>query len=73
MIEVIGALIGIGLMGVLVWAIFSLIGEMARDRGHNPWAWWFLALAWSPFGSIFVMWLFFPIKDGEASEESGEK
>jgi hypothetical protein len=43
----------------LTIALFALVGRMARDRGHSPWPWWLLSLAWSPIGSIVVMWLFF--------------
>lgn len=45
------------------WLLFSHIGDMARRREHNPWGWWFLSVVWSPFGSIFVLWAFFDIKD----------
>lgn len=46
-----------------IWLLFKWIGDMARARGHSPWPWWFISLAWSPFGSIFVLWLFFPTKE----------
>ncbi|MBY4893828.1 hypothetical protein KUL25_13740 [Rhodobacteraceae bacterium N5(2021)] len=45
-------------IAVIVW-LFALIGGMASDRGHSPWPWWFLSIFWSPFGTIFVLWLFF--------------
>ena len=46
---------------VIIWQVFALVWQMAEDRGHNPWGWMFISLCWSPFGSMFVMWLFFPI------------
>lgn len=48
---------------ICIWLLFSHIGDMARRRDHNPWGWWFLSVVWSPFGSIFVLWAFFPIKN----------
>jgi hypothetical protein len=52
----------LALMVVIVWALFSLVGEMARDRGHNPWPWWLLSFAWSPIASIIILWLFFSVE-----------
>ncbi len=48
---------------VLLLALFWLIGNMARARGHSPWPWWILAVFWSPFGSIIILWLFFPVEE----------
>lgn len=62
-IEVILPLFCLALIIVIVWALFSLVGEMARDRGHNPWPWWLLSIAWSPIASIIVLWLFFSVED----------
>ena len=48
----------IALIAGVIW-ILKIVGDMAVARGHSPWAWWFVSLAWSPFGSMFVLWLFF--------------
>ena len=32
---------------------------MAVARDHNPWPWWIISVIWSPFASIFILWLFF--------------
>ncbi|MGR3815188.1 MAG: hypothetical protein ACU0AU_13915 [Cognatishimia activa] len=56
------ALIMLVLVLLFFWLLFSHIGDMARRRGHSPWPWWFLSVVWSPFGSIFVLWFFFPIE-----------
>ncbi|WP_065332158.1 hypothetical protein [Tritonibacter mobilis] len=53
----------LALMVVIIWALFSLVGEMARDRGHNPWPWWLLSIAWSPIASIIILWLFFSVEE----------
>ncbi|MCV6823583.1 MULTISPECIES: hypothetical protein [Halocynthiibacter] len=50
-----------------VYLLFAIIGDMAKARGHSPWAWWTMSLLWSPIGSIFVLWLFFPIETGRDS------
>ena len=57
------ALIILVFVVLCVWFLFSHIGDMARRREHNPWAWWLLAIFWSPIGSIFILWAFFPIKN----------
>lgn len=55
----------------LTYALFVLVGDMARARGHNPWPWWLLSLSWSPIGSIMVMSLFFnPVDVPETHEDS---
>lgn len=68
MSEVFGSLFGFAAMGLvvfLIYQLFALVGDMARARGHDPWAWWLISICWSPFGSIIVMWLFFPrIEEG---------
>ncbi len=61
MFEGLLALLVFAIFGLFIWLLFSHIGDMAKRRKHSPWAWWFLALCWSPFGSIFVLWAFFPI------------
>ena len=58
-------LFALALMVVIVWALFSLVGEMARNRGHNPWPWWLLSIAWSPIASIIVLWLFFSVEESK--------
>jgi hypothetical protein len=58
-IELIAALLLIAAAIWLTYVLFALVGNMARDRGHNPWPWWLLSLSWSPIGSIVIMWLFF--------------
>jgi hypothetical protein len=60
MFELIAALLLFAAAIWLMYALFALVGDMARDRGHNPWPWWLLSLSWSPIGPIVVMWLFFP-------------
>ncbi|MEW2915300.1 hypothetical protein [Leisingera sp. JC11] len=55
----------LALIVLIVWAVFSLIGEMARERGHSPWPWWLISIAWSPIASIVILWLFFPVKEAE--------
>jgi len=45
----------------VAWQVFAIVGEMAEDRRHNPWPWWLLSLAWSPFAVMFILWLFFPV------------
>lgn len=62
-VDLIGFLIVFGFFILAIWLLFSHIGDMARRREHNPWAWWFLAIFWSPFGSILILWFFFPIKN----------
>lgn len=64
------ALFAFGLAAYLVWAVFAIVWDMVEDRGHNPWAWLFISLAWSPFGSMFVLWLFFPTQDEESEGET---
>ncbi|WP_073032225.1 hypothetical protein [Roseovarius pacificus] len=44
----------------LVYQLFVIVGEMSLRRGHNPWPWWLLSLAWSPFAVMFILWVFFP-------------
>jgi uncharacterized RDD family membrane protein YckC len=46
----------------LIYFVFAKVGDMAKARGHSPWPWWFISLAWSPFGSMFVLWLFFRVQ-----------
>ncbi len=53
---------------VIVWQVFALVGDMARERGHSPWPWWLISFFWSPFGSMFVLWLFFQKLDEEDEE-----
>jgi len=63
------------LLIALIWftcALFALVGDMARDRGHNPWPWWLLSLSWSPIGSIVVMWLFFDPIDVPETHDNGQ-
>ncbi|MCV2877629.1 hypothetical protein OE699_02085 [Sedimentimonas flavescens] len=45
----------------ILYAIFSIVNDMAIARGQNPWPWLFLALVWSPFGSMFVLWMFYDV------------
>ncbi len=56
----------ITVIGVILYQLFALVGDMATDRGHDPWVWWIISLVWSPVGSIIVMWVFFPIEDDES-------
>ncbi len=71
-VEGLVALIGMLAVLALVWVIFSIVGDMARDRGHSPWPWWIVSLCWSPFGSMIVLWLFFDVVDqGEDVEDQG--
>lgn len=59
--EALFALFGIALVIIIIWQLFALIGDMAEDRGHSPWPWWILAVMWSPFGSIIILWMFFDV------------
>lgn len=43
-----------------LYLFLGLVRDMAKERGHNPWPWWLLSLAWSPIPTIIIMWLFFP-------------
>lgn len=63
LINVVLPLLGLALIVVIVWALFSLVGEMARVRGHNPWPWWLLSIAWSPVASIIILWMFFEVEE----------
>lgn len=53
---------------LILWLVFSTVGDMAEARGHSPWPWWIISVCWSPFGSMIVMWLFFPVLDEEETE-----
>ncbi len=48
---------------LVIWLIFSVVGDMAKARGHSPWPWWIISVFWSPFGSMIVLWLFFDVAD----------
>lgn len=65
MLEVFLAVFGIFFSLYLIYLIFAVVGDMAKARGHSPWLWWFISLVWSPFGSMFVLWLFFDVQDEE--------
>lgn len=54
MYEAVGAILGFAIIAIIVW-------QMADNRRHNPWGWIFVSVCWSPFGSMFAMWMFFPI------------
>ena len=45
----------------VIWVLLAEVGVMARARGRSPWAWCLLSIALSPFGSMFVLWAFFPL------------
>ncbi len=64
------ALIFLLVFVVVTWLIFAVVGDMAKDRGHSPWPWWIISFFWSPFGSMFVLWLFFDVV--ETDEQQGE-
>jgi hypothetical protein len=51
----------IAIIWLIVW-LFKTVGEMARRRGHNPWPWWLLSLAWSPFAVMLILWVFFDVE-----------
>ena len=40
----------------LIWSLFVIIADMARERGRDPAGWVLLGLFWSPFGSMFLLW-----------------
>ncbi len=61
MIDGLLSLAAIALALYVTWLIFAIVWQMAEDRGHNPWAWIIVSLCWSPFGSMFVLWMFFPL------------
>ena len=66
--EIVPALVGILALIFslyLIYFVFAVVSNMARARGHSPWPWWFISLAWSPFGAMVVLWMFFDIQDRE--------
>ena len=62
MLEMSTVLVILPFLLYVIYLIFAVEGEMARARGHSPWPWWFISLAWSPFGSMFVLWMFFDVQ-----------
>lgn len=56
---------GLLLFGLWVYLFVVIVGDMARIRGHSPWLWWLVSLAWSPIASILILWTFFDIVDAE--------
>ncbi|WP_155774108.1 hypothetical protein [Rhodovulum sp. MB263] len=58
------------LMAIIVWQFFALVGDMAKDRGHSPWPWWILAVMWSPFGSVIILWAFFDLVEDNDEERA---
>ena len=68
MVEVILALTFILLVPLLIYLFFSIVGDMAVDRGHNPWPWWLLSIAWSPIITMIIMVMFFPVLDDDELE-----
>ncbi len=75
MLEIFGTACALLLFLCIIYLIFAAVGDMARARGHSPWPWWFISLAWSPFGSMFVLWMFFDLqgKDDEQEDEVATK
>ncbi|CUK19852.1 hypothetical protein RUE5091_04437 [Ruegeria denitrificans] len=63
MLEALLPLLIFTLVILVIWLIFSVVGDMARARGHSPWPWWIISLCWSPFGSMLVLWIFFDVVD----------
>lgn len=61
-VAALAAVLALCLTLYLIYFIFAKVGNMASARGHSPWPWWFISLAWSPFGSMLVLWLFFPVQ-----------
>lgn len=72
LVEIFIAVCIIGSCIFMAWALYATVGEMAQDRGHSRWIWWMISMVWSPFIVIFVMWLLFPKRVAEASEEGTE-
>ncbi len=68
MAEMLLILTAIVLVPALIFLIFSIVGDMAVARGHSPWPWWLLSLAWSPFATMIIMWLFFSVQDEDELE-----
>lgn len=47
------------LIAILVFVVaVVIVWQMVKDRGHTPWGWILGSLCWTPFGSMFVMWIF---------------
>ena len=67
--DVLFGLLAIALVLFIIWQLFALIGDMAEDRGHSPWPWWILAVMWSPFGSIIILWMFFDVVEDKNQEQ----
>lgn len=44
-----------------IWLVFSFVADMATARGQNPTLWIVVSIFWTPFGSMFVLWLFCPV------------
>ncbi len=47
---------------LLTCLVFSIVGDMAKARGHSPWPWWIISLCWSPFGWTINQRLFLSLK-----------
>lgn len=45
------------IMWFIVWLVFLLPAEMARERRRDPIAWVLVSLLGSPFLAIFLLWL----------------
>ncbi len=54
----------LGMLWIL-YQLFVIVGDMASARGHNPWPWWLLSLAWSPFAVMFILWVFFDVSENQ--------
>jgi len=55
----------LGVLAVLVWLVFAFVADMATARGQNPTLWVMVSIFWTPFGSMFVLWLFCPVVKGK--------
>ncbi|WP_204114172.1 hypothetical protein [Shimia biformata] len=54
-------LIAVAAFITLIWQLFMIVADMAEERGRDPTGWVLLALFWSPFGAMFLLWLFGPV------------
>jgi hypothetical protein len=45
------------MMWFIIWLVFLLPAEMARDRSRDPVSWVLVSLLGSPFLAIFLLWL----------------
>lgn len=63
MTDGLAGLLGFAFLAFFIWMIvqlFQIVNDMAHDRNRDPLGWFLIALAWSPFAAIFILWLVGP-------------